>query len=218
MTRYEDTTETRQAIIDACRWMNDRGINQGTSGNISVRVPGAILITPSGVPYDRMTPDMIVRLVTEGEPDMSGDLRPSTEWRFHQYLMAARPDVSAAVHAHPAHCTAVAMQGQPIPACHYMIAAFGGNDVPITPYALFGSAELAGYVADAMRDRHGCLMASHGATVVGESLDRALWRMEELENLARVYLLSRMSGEPVLLTDAQMEEVIAAFSNYGPGK
>ncbi|WP_121066108.1 class II aldolase/adducin family protein [Chachezhania antarctica] len=218
MTRYTDTTETRQAIIDACRWMNDRGINQGTSGNISVRVPDAILITPSGVPYDRMTPEMIIRLPPEGEPDMGGDLRPSTEWRFHQRLLAARPDMSATVHAHPAHATAVAMQGRPIPACHYMIAAFGGNDVPITPYAMFGSSELAEHVAEAMRNRHGCLMTNHGATVVGESLDRALWRMEELENLARVDLLSRTAGEPVILSDAQIEEVIAAFSNYGPGK
>ncbi|WP_163849776.1 class II aldolase/adducin family protein [Pseudooceanicola aestuarii] len=217
-TAYADTTATRQEIIDACRWMNARGINQGTSGNISVRVADSLLITPSGVPYDVMTPDMIVRLPTEGAAQPQGDLTPSSEWRFHQSVMAARPDMHVTVHAHPAHATAVAMQNRAIPACHYMVAAFGGGDVPLAPYALFGSSELAAYVATAMADRHGCLMAGHGATVVGESIARALWRMEELENLARVFLLSQTGGAPVILTDAQVAEVVTAFAGYGPRK
>lgn len=218
MTRYTDNIATRQAIIDACRWMNARGINQGTSGNISLRVDEGLLITPSGVPYDAMTPEMIVRLPIEGTAQAQDGMKPSSEWRFHQAVMAARIDMEVAVHAHPAHATAVAMQGRPIPACHYMVAAFGGNDVPLTPYALFGSAELADHVVAAMRDRHGCIMANHGATVLGESLERALWRMEELENLARVYLYSRIDGAPVILSDAQIAEVVEAFSGYGPGK
>ena len=120
------------------------------------------------------------------------------------------------VHAHPAHATAVAMQGRPIPACHYMVAAFGGSDVPIAPYALFGSDALSHHVVTAMGDRHGCLMANHGATVLGESFERALWRMEELENLAQIYLLSRIDGAPIILSKAEIDLVIQQFAGYGP--
>lgn len=220
MTCLSDTTETRRSIIDACRLMNNRGINQGTSGNISIRVAdgNGMLITPSGIPYDAMEPDMIVLMPIEEAPDLSRRLKPSSEWRFHQTLMRTRQDMQVVVHAHPPHATAVAMQGKPIPACHYMIAAFGGYDVPIAPYALFGSEVLAELVAKAMRQRDGCLMASHGATVVGESLARAMWRMDELENLSRIYLLSQTRGKPAILSHAEMDQVIAAFANYGPGR
>ncbi|GGA26141.1 class II aldolase/adducin family protein [Neptunicoccus cionae] len=215
MTPAQDTA-LRQSIIDGCLWMKNSGLNQGTSGNISVRYGEGMLITPSGVPYEKMRPDMLCTMPLSGDPDLSGDIRPSTEWRFHQSILHSKPDVTAVVHAHPVHATAIAVQRRPIPACHYMIAAFGGNDVPLVDYALFGSDELARMVADAMAQRTGCIMANHGAVVAGESLDRALWRMEELDNLARVYLLALSTGTPEILTDAQMEEVVAAFGNYGP--
>jgi L-fuculose-phosphate aldolase len=156
-----------------------------------------MLITPSAVPYDDMTPDMIVRLPLVGPPGDGLAMKPSTEWRFHQALLAARTDMAAVVHAHPPHATALAVQGRPIPACHYMVAAFGGDDVPVAGYALFGGVELAAEVTRVMARRHGCLMAHHGATVLGETLERGLWRMEELEALARIYLLACQGGEPV---------------------
>ena len=212
-----DTWATRAAIVDVCRAMNARGINQGTSGNVSARIDGAMLITPSAVPYDAMTPDMIVRLPLDGPVPDGLPMKPSTEWRFHQALLAARPDMAAVVHAHPPHCTALAVQGVPIPACHYMVAAFGGDDVPVAGYALFGGAALAAEMTRVMASRHGCLMAHHGATVLGETLDRALWRMEELEALARIYLLARQSGEPAVLGADAMAEVHAAFASYRPG-
>ncbi|SDE76871.1 class II aldolase/adducin family protein [Limimaricola pyoseonensis] len=218
MTGFEDGPELRQSIIDACRWMNARGINQGTSGNISVRLTDGMLITPSGIPYDALMPEMLVTMPLSGGADSGGPVRPSSEWRFHQALLRSRRDMRVVVHAHPAHATAVAMQGRPIPACHYMVAAFGGSDLPIAPYALFGSEALAEHMRRTLETRHGCLMESHGATVLGESIERALWRMEELENIARIYLLSRQDGQPKLLSEAQMQEVIAAFAGYGPGR
>lgn len=211
-----DTANLRQAIIDGCLWMNESGLNQGTSGNISVRCGDCMIITPSGIPYDQLNPDMLCCVALDSEPDPTIDKRPSSEWRFHQALLRARPDQSVVVHAHPAHATAVAIQGNEIPACHYMVAAFGGNTVPLVDYALFGSAELAQMVALAMAERTGCLMANHGAITTGESLSRALWRLEELENLARIYLLSKSSGVPRLLSDQQMDEVHLAFAGYGP--
>ncbi len=212
---YTDCTEVRQAIIDACLHLNARGINQGTSGNVSVRAGDAMLITPSGVPYEDMTPDMIQPVPLNGDAVPPGPLKPSSEWRFHQALLAAKPEMHAVVHAHPVHCTALAQNRQTIPAVHYMVAAFGGHDVPLAGYALFGGQELAENVVNAMQDRHACLMANHGATVVGESLAKALWRMEELETLARGYILSLSTGTPHVLDRFQIEEALVAFADYG---
>ena len=212
---YADTDPTRQAIIDACLSLNADGINQGSSGNVSVRAGDRFLITPSGVPYENMTPEMIRSVPLSGEPSQKGPLRPSTEWRFHQALYAAKPDMHAVVHAHPVHCTALAQNRQTIPSVHYMVAAFGGHDVPLAGYALFGGEELARNVVTAMQDRHACLMANHGATVVGESLSKALWRMGELETLAKGYILSLSVGTPHLLSRSEIDEALAAFADYG---
>lgn len=209
----EDTTILRQSIIDGCVWMQTSGLNQGTSGNISVRVDGGMLITPSAVPYDSMTPEKIVKLPLDGPP--APDQNPSTEWQFHQAAFTARSDVNAVVHAHPAHATAVAVQRRAIPAVHYMVAAFGGVDVPCTGYARFGSNALSHMVGEALVNRDGCLMANHGALTVGDTLAKALWRMQELETLARVLLLSETNGTPVILSDAEIEETLASFATYG---
>ncbi len=216
MPSATDTVEVRQAIIEACRWMNQRGINQGTSGNISQRIDGdEMLITPSGVPYDRLTADMMVRMPIDG-PIPPQTFKPSTEWRFHQALLRAKPSMQAVVHAHPPHAGAIAIQRRPILACHYMIAAFGGDTVPLAPYHLFGGSVLADAVVDTMAERHGCLMANHGAVVVGETLERALWRLEELEVLARMDIMSRIGGEPHILSAEEIDAVLVEFSGYGP--
>ncbi|PVB61683.1 class II aldolase/adducin family protein [Labrenzia sp. 011] len=212
---YRDTPDLRQAIIDACRDMNRRGINQGTSGNISARADDRMIITPSGVPYDRMTPDMLVSMPLDGQGAPEGPLPPSTEWQFHLALLRAKPEMNAIVHAHPVHCTALSINREEIPACHYMIALFGGNTVPLAGYALFGSEELADNVVTAMRNRHGCLMANHGAVVGGETLEKGLWRLEELEVLARAYILSRSIGTPHILSDSEIESVLGAVATYG---
>lgn len=212
---YQDTVALRQSIINVCLRMSETGLNPGTSGNVSVRVKTGLLVTPSGVPYEKMHVEMLRVIPAEGTPQLEGDFKPTTEWRFHQAVLAARPDLSAVVHAHPAHATAVAVQRRPIPACHYMVAAFGGNDVPLVDYSLFGSLALADAVAVAMADRTGCLMANHGALTAGETLERALWRMEELDHLARIFLLSQTGGAPVILTDADMVDVLPAFASYG---
>jgi L-fuculose-phosphate aldolase len=214
-TPYQDTLELRQAIIDACIEMNRRGINQGTSGNISARAGGKMVITPSGVPYDQMTPDMLATLPLNGAGDVGGPLPPSTEWQFHLALLQARPDMHAVVHAHPVHCTALSINHMEIPACHYMVALFGGDSVPLADYDLFGSEKLAENVKKAMKSRHGCLMANHGAVVVGETLEKGLWRMEELEVLARAFILSQSIGTPKILSKDQISDVLGAVSNYG---
>lgn len=205
----------RQEIIDRCREMNAKGINQGTSGNISARYGDRMLISPSAVPYDEMTPEMIASLPLDGGGDWDGPKKPSSEWRFHFALLRERPDAKAVVHAHPTYCTTLAMARKGIPACHYMIAAFGGNDVRCAGYATFGTDALSRLAVEAMKDRTACLLANHGMIVIGESLSKAMWRAVELETIARQYYLSLQIDGLVVLSDAAIEETHAGFAGYG---
>lgn len=204
----------RQEIIDACRAMDRRGINQGTSGNIAVRWGEGLLITPSGLAYDAMAPEDIIYLDMDGTP--AGPHKPSSEWRFHRDILRARRDIGAVVHAHPPYCTAIAMTGADIPAVHYMIAAAGGPTVRCAPYATFGTEALSKNALRALEGRLCCLLANHGSIACGPSLAKALWLAMELETLARQYLLSRQFGEPVILSDDEISRVSEKFKNYGP--
>ena len=206
----------RRAIIDKCRWMNASGLNQGTSGNISARWRGDMLITPSATPYDAMTPEMIAAMpLARADGHFKGPLKPSTEWRFHFDIMNARPEVGAIVHTHSTYATALAITRRSIPACHYMIATFGGNDVRCSGYARFGTQALSDLALAALKDRKACLLANHGMIALGETLERALYIAQELETIARQYYLSLTLGGPVLLSDAEIEEARQAFSGYG---
>lgn len=206
----------RRAIIEACLEMNASGINQGTSGNISVRLGPRMLITPSATPYAAMEPEMIAALdLADPEAGWAGPLPPSTEWRFHRAILMARPEVAAIVHAHPPHCTALAILRREIPPCHYMVAAFGGSTVRCAGYARFGTAELAALALEALEGRTACLLANHGMITLGESLPKAMWRAVELEALARQFMLSSAMGAPVLLSEAEIAEALDAFAGYG---
>lgn len=214
-----DEETARAAIVAACRALTATGLNQGTSGNISVAHRGRMLITPSAVPADRMEPAMIAALPLAGAgQDWDGPLPPSSEWRFHRALLGARPEMAAVVHAHPPHCTALAIARRPIPACHYMVAAFGGDDVPVAPYARYGTEDLAALAVAALGTRSACLLANHGMIVLGETLERAMWRAVELEALARQFILSLQAGGPVLLDAREIAEARAAFADYGAGR
>ena len=208
--------ELRQAIIQKCRWMNASGLNQGTSGNISARYGEVMLITPSAIPYDALEPEMIAAMPIDGEPgEWSGPLKPSTEWRFHLDILKGRPDVGAVVHTHSTFATVLAIARKPIPACHYMIAAFGGTDIRCAEYATFGTAALSRNALQALEGRSGCLLANHGAIAAGATLDEAMWLAVELETLARQYYHSLLIGGPVLLSDEAIVETSKGFATYG---
>ena len=208
--------QLREAIIAKCRWMNATGLNQGTSGNISARHGNAMLISPSATPYDSLTPDMIAAMPIEGEyGSWKGPLKPSTEWRFHLDIMKARPDVGGIVHTHSTYSTVLAIARKEIPACHYMMAAFGGMNVRVADYARFGTKELSDYALKALEGRTACLLANHGMIAVGTSLDKAMWLAVELETIARQYYLSLALGEPVILSDEEIAETARGFSTYG---
>ncbi|KQY32841.1 class II aldolase/adducin family protein [Rhizobium sp. Root483D2] len=206
----------RQSIIDHCRKMNALGINQGTSGNISARYEDRMLITPSAAPYDEMTPDMIASLPLEGEYGAwDGPRKPSTEWRFHLDILRSRPEVNAVIHTHAIYSTILAIAHRPIPACHYMIAAFGGDDVKVCDYARYGTKELSDNILKAMEGRTACLMANHGMLATGASLEKAMWAAVELETIAKQYYHALLIGGPVVLPAEEIAGVRKGFASYG---
>jgi L-fuculose-phosphate aldolase len=213
-----DETDIRAAIVAQCRAMNASGLNQGTSGNISVRHGARMLITPSAIPYDSMTPDMIASMpVEDNYGTWEGPKKPSSEWRFHLDILRARPEVSAIVHTHSAFCTSLSIARKPIPPIHYMIAHFGGPDIRCADYALYGSAELSAHVLKAMEGRNGCLLANHGMIAAGKNLAQAMWLAVELETLARQYWHALQIGEPVLLSDEEVRQAAEKFGVTGYG-
>ena len=206
----------RAAMVAACQEINRTGLNQGTSGNLSVRVDGSMLITPTATAYDQLAPDMMatVRMGDE-EGRFVGPRAPSSEWRFHRDIYRARADVRAIVHAHAPYATALSMLRKNLPAAHYMIAAFNTHQIICTDYAPYGTAELSALAVAGLGDAHGVLLGSHGMIAVGETLERAMWRAHELETLIRQYMLACQIGEPVILPKEEIDALIPRFAAYG---
>ena len=208
-----DESEQRQAIIDACRRMNELGINQGTSGNISLRHQDGMLVTPTSVPYEQMRPEQIVFMHFDGS--FAPAQKPSSEWRFHLDILRSRSEVNAVVHAHPPYATILSIMGLPIPPIHYMIAAAGGDSIRCAPYATYGTAELSDHAVSALQDRFACLLGHHGMIAIGASLPKALWLAVEVEALARQYHGCLQIGKPPLLSRDEIERVRQQMAGYG---
>lgn len=216
----DDSLALREAVIATARAMNERGINVNKSGNVSVRCArgtrAGFLLTPTGVPYDRLEADDIAFIGDDSRA--TGRCEPSSEWRFHAAIYAARPEFHAVVHTHSAHATALACQGLGIPAFHYMVAVAGGHDIRCSGYATFGTQALADTALAALQDRKACLLAHHGVIACGASLDAALALAVEVENLARTYVIVRTLGEPRLLDRAELDRVLERFRTYGQAR
>jgi len=211
----------RQQLIDAAIRVAQRGLNNGTSGNLSVRAVqdgvSGFLITPTSMPYEDLTPEDIVFVGLDGSHEGAHrNLRkPSTEWRFHLDIYLARPEAGAVLHAHSRFATSLACLRRDIPAFHYMIALAGGDSVRCAQYATFGSAELSANALAALDDRHACLLANHGLIATGADVAHALALAEEVESLAAQYCAALACGTPVLLDAAEMARVLEQFRTYG---
>lgn len=205
--------ELRKQVIEICLTMNEEGINQGTSGNVSVRVPTGFLITASGIPYKKMKPEHIVPMDLDG--GYTGDFLPSTEWRMHMDIFKARPEANAIVHVHSPYATAIACLRKSVPAFHYMIGVTGGSSLRVSNYAEFGTQALSDTMLEAMKDRTACLLANHGQICFANSLEQALWLAVEVEALCHQYWSALAVGEPIILSDAQMSSVLKRFKTYG---
>jgi L-fuculose-phosphate aldolase len=195
----------RQGIIATCRTMNAIGLNQGTSGNVSHRITDGMLITPTSLPYEKMTPSDIVAMRFDGTYE--GRHRPSSEWRFHRDIMRNRTDISVILHTHSVYCTTLAVHERAIPAFHYMVAVAGGDDIRCSPYACFGTQALSDNALAALDGRTACLLGHHGLIVLAATFERALWLAVEIETLAKMYVHALAIGEPTHLSTSEMAQV-----------
>ena len=217
------TASVRLAILQAMQKLESMGLNRGSSGNVSVRLPQdasakaedfSFLVTPSGVPTDQLAHQMMVEVNACGEHQ--GELTPSSEWRFHRDIYAARPEIHAVVHTHAPFATTLACLHKDIPPFHYMIAVAGGSTIRCAPYAIFGSQELSDHAVTALQDRKACLLANHGMIAIGKDLNDAMRIAAEVESLCEQYWRALQIGNPVLLSDSEMSAVLDKFKTYGP--
>lgn len=210
-----DAEAIKESIVGAAIKMSFWGLSPGRSGNISVRWEEGMLITASGVAPEAMTASAdIVFVDREGRPEPDAKL-PSSEWHFHQAIYKARPEIGSIVHCHSRFATALACLHRSIPAFHYMVAKAGGADIPLAPYATYGTPELAAAACASLAERNACLLANHGQIAVGETLVAAVELAEEVETLAAQYVAALSVGEPVLLPPDEMQRVILKFKDYG---
>ena len=208
-----DSRALRDAVIATAIEMNALGINRGKAGNVSARIDTGFLVTPSGMPYGEISADDIVAMGTDGSHPSSR--RPSSEWRFHRDIYAARNDAKAIVHTHSPFATTLACLDRGIPAFHYMIAVAGGPDIRCSPYATFGTQELSDHAVRALDGRRACLMSHHGMIATGPSLKHALALAVEVETLAEMYWRALQIGEPTLLPPDELDTVLTKFADYG---
>ena len=210
-----DERELRDQMITALRRLDERGLNRGSTGNLSRRHGNGMLITPTGMGADDLAADDLVWAGFDGS--QRGRWKPSSEWHFHQALYQARPELNAVVHTHATYATALSCLRQDLPAFHYMVAVAGGDSVRCAPYHLFGTEALSAAVVQAMAGRKACLLATHGMISAGATLAEAMKITIEIESLCQTYLAACAVGAPVLLGASEMQAVIEKFRTYGQG-
>ena len=204
---------SREALLNSAQTLQARGLNQGTSGNVSVRQGDGFLITPSGMPIDEMNTNSMVEMNMLGEP--IGDGKPSSEWRFHRDIYKSKQEVGAVIHTHSMFATTLSCLRKDIPPFHYMIAVAGGDTIRCADYALFGTQALSDYAIKALSNRRACLLANHGMIAVGKTLQQALDIAVEIETLCEQYWRALQIGEPHILSKQEMHEVFEQFKGYG---
>jgi L-fuculose-phosphate aldolase len=203
----------REEMVRTCLRMIELGINQGTSGNVSARTGERFLITPSGIPYEEMTPEQLAVMDVDG--NYWGPCKPTTEWRMHREIMRARPAAGVVIHTHSMFSTTVACLRRDIPALHYYVAVGGGPTIRCADYATYGTQALAENALAALVERDACLLANHGLLVIGSTLGETLRRAFDIEMLARQYVYASNIGEPCILPDDEIERVRRKMLTYG---
>ncbi|MGK5732431.1 class II aldolase/adducin family protein [Streptomyces sp. URMC 124] len=214
MKESEEIRRVWAEVVATARRTTADGLVVGTSGNVSARAGDAVVVTPSGIPYDRLTARDVVAVDMEGRP-LLGDLAPTSELPLHLAVYRAT-GAAAIVHTHAVHATAVSTLVDELPLIHYMAGALGGP-VRVAPYALYGSDELAAHALEALEGRTGCLLRNHGTLTYGDGLDQAYDRTAQLEWMCRVWLTaSSVPGRtPTLLTPTQAARAQEKLRGYG---
>jgi len=206
----------KKELVKTTKYLNDKNINRGSSGNLSYRTNNGFVITPSSIPNDKLTEKSCVQVAFDGT--YKNKLKPSTEWRIHRDIYLKRKDICAIIHTHPTFSTAIACMNIDIPPFHYMIAVAGGDNVRCARYATFGTEQLSKNVIKALNNRNACLMANHGLIVGEKDLKFASKLTEEVENISKQYLQILKSGKkPVLLSKNEMKKNIKKIKDYNYG-
>ncbi|HSS38251.1 MAG TPA: class II aldolase/adducin family protein [Polyangia bacterium] len=203
-------------VLETVRWLAERRLYTGTSGNVSSRVAGGFVVTPTGIACDVLAAADMVTVAADGRP--RGKMLPSSEWRLHRDIYVRRPEVGAVVHTHSPFATALSSLRRPIPAFHYMVAKTGGAQLRCARYATYGTDALSKNALTALDGRRACLLANHGVVVLGADLKAARLLAEEIELLALQYVVARAAGSPAILPAAEMARVAQKFAGYGQAR
>ncbi|GAB3980355.1 class II aldolase/adducin family protein [Actinoallomurus acanthiterrae] len=204
--------EVREEIVEVCRRLSAAGLMPGTSGNVSVRVGDRVAVTPSGLDYERMTADLVGVHRLDGTP-VEAPLAPTSEMPLHLAVYAAT-ETSAIVHTHSTAATVLSTLVDELPPIHYMVAMYGGP-VLVTPYATYGTPELADNAVRALRRSAACILGNHGTVTLGPDLRTACSRNEYLEWVSELYLRAASVGRPRLLDAEEIERVAGKLADYG---
>lgn len=213
MTEQVHEQAGRQALLESALAMNSQGLNQGSSGNLSLRLAAGMLITPSALPYHRCTPEDMVLVGWDGT--VQGRCRPSSEWRMHHDIYLAYEEAKCILHAHAPWCSTLACLERGIPSQHYMVALAGGEDIRCTPYAPFGTQELSNAAVAGLKGRSAALLGHHGLICYAAGLDQVLALAAEVEFLAQVYAQSlHITSTPPLLPPEAITSLLERFAAY----
>ena len=205
----------RKKIVEYGKKLIENGLTKGTGGNLSIYNPeeGLMAISPSGIGYFESTIEDVVVMDLAGNI-VEGKRKPSSEYELHQIFYHKRDDIFSVVHSHSIYSTTISILREGLPAAHYMIALAGKN-VRCADYATFGTTELAENAFKAMEDRYAVILANHGLLTGSDSIENAFNIAEEVEFVAETYYRARSIGEPVILSDQEMEKMLQKFKSYG---
>ena len=202
----------QKKIIKSLKELEEKNLNIGSEGNVSIRSEKGFYISPSAIHPDKLKISDIPYISFEGK--QTGGKKPSSEWMMHLLIYRERSDIKAITHSHSMWSTSLSCLRKKIPSFHYMVAEFGGNDIKCSKYATFGTNLLAKNVLLALNERKGCLMANHGQLTTGKSIEESISLCESLEKLSKQFFLCKLTGQVKLLNKKEMKEVIHLFRNY----
>ena len=208
---------TQQQLLELSLKLQSLGLNEGSSGNCSIRHDNGFYITPSGLNPKSINENDMVFMNFNGvvQSNQKPPREPSSEWRFHHDILKSRNDTNVVIHTHSTYATTLSLFRKDIPAFHYMIAVAGGNSIRCGAYALFGTQALSDEALKALKDRKACLLANHGLLVMGRDIEDALNITCEIERLCEQYIYALQIGSPAILSNQEMDEVIGQFKSYG---
>ncbi len=205
--------ETRALLVQLASSLFARGYSVGTAGNISARVEGGYLMTPTNSSLGRLDAARLSKL-DEAFQHVGGD-KPSKEVFMHRAMYAARPEAGAVVHLHSTMATAIAClvaEGEqtPIPPLTPYFVMRAGRTMPVVPYFRPGDPAMEHAIRAAAKEARAVLLANHGPVVSAATLLDAVYAAEEIEEAARLALLLR-GANPRLLTPAQVDDLLRVF-------